>query len=267
MKSSLASTNKANHAPPTSLVDVGSPGIAAALVIGNELLTGKIADANTVVLARTLQSIGVRLVRTVTVLDDLDTIVAEVRALSAAHEVVFTSGGVGPTHDDVTIDAIAAAFDVALVQSEATADLLRHYYGDRLTDGHLRMARVPDGARLVVTEQMPWPTIVMNNVWVLPGIPEIFAMKMPVVVSELGGATAFRSQAVYTNLDEGALKPLLDQVVAAHPNVEVGSYPKWNNPHHKTKITFDSRDTDELAAARATFEALLPADAMVPPPK
>src|SRR5262245_43845403 len=119
---------------------------AAALLIGNELLSGKIHEANLVELARTLRAVGVNLRRVVMVPDDLDVIAAEVRALHAAYDVVFTSGGVGPTHDDITIEAIAKAFDVPAVVDATFEAMLREVYGDRMTDGHRRMALVPQGA-------------------------------------------------------------------------------------------------------------------------
>jgi molybdenum cofactor synthesis domain-containing protein len=231
---------------------------AAALVIGNELLSGKIADANTQVLARTLQQIGVRLTRVVMVVDDRAIIRDEVKLLAASHDHVFTSGGVGPTHDDVTIDAVADAFDRGVESAASIEAMLREYYGDKITEGHLLMARVPAGARLVTTPEMPWPTVVLENVWVLPGVPEIYAMKMPVVRHELGGGAAFVSLAVYTSLDEGHIKPLLDAVVAAHPDIEVGSYPKWRDPRYRTKVTFDGVANASVAAARDAFAASLP---------
>lgn len=236
---------------------------AAALVIGNELLSGKIADENVVVLARTLQRIGVRLERVVMVLDDLEVIAEEVRALSEQHDVVFTSGGVGPTHDDLTVDAIAAAFEVDVVRSPPMEAMLRQYYGDEITEGHLRMARSPAGARLVTTDEMPWPTVVMKNVWILPGVPQIFAMKMAVVASDLGTGRVVHSIAVYTMLDEGHLKPKLDQVVASHPEVAIGSYPRWRDPRYRTKITFDAEAVERCEAARDALLALLDDDAVV----
>ncbi|MEZ4444071.1 MAG: molybdopterin-binding protein [Polyangiaceae bacterium] len=237
---------------------------AAALVIGNELLSGKIADENVVVLARTLRSLGIRLLRVDMVLDEPDVITAEVRALAQSHDVLFTSGGVGPTHDDLTVDAVAAAFDVPVIMHPDVEAKLRGYYGDRLTEGHLRMARVPEGAQLVVSGALPWPTMVMHNVWILPGVPQIFAAKMDVVRAELGGGTPFVSLAVLTKLDEGPLKPLLDRVVADFPEVMVGSYPRWQHPRYRTKITFDATDDAACGAARDAFVALLPEGALVP---
>src|SRR5215468_4953649 len=122
---------------------------AAALVIGNELLSGKIAEGNLQVLARELRGLGVLLRRAVLILDDVEEIAREVRALGASHDVVFTSGGVGPTHDDLTIEGVARAFGVKVVVSPEIEEMIRRYYGNRVTEGHLLMARVPAGARLV----------------------------------------------------------------------------------------------------------------------
>src|SRR4051812_17570626 len=154
---------------------------AAALIIGNELLSGKVAEANLVVLARTLRPLGILLRRVVMILDEIDVIAHEVKELASTHDAVFTSGGVGPTHDDLTIQGVARAFGVDVVIARELDDLLRAYYADRITEGHLLMARVPQGARLVSSGTVQWPTVVMKNVWVLPGVPEIFKMKMPLV--------------------------------------------------------------------------------------
>jgi molybdopterin-biosynthesis enzyme MoeA-like protein len=196
------------------------------------------------------------------VMDDVETIAHEVRELSAAHDWVFTSGGVGPTHDDVTVEAVAKAFGVPVVSSPEMAGMLRAHYGERCTEGHLRMALIPQGAALEVTTEVTWPTIRLGNTWLLPGIPEVFRMKLPVVVARIGGAApgaSFVSHAVYTKMDEGILKPLLDGVVAAFADVSVGSYPKWLDPAYKTKVTFDGRDEARVLCARDAFVALLPA--------
>src|SRR3712207_4764888 len=119
---------------------------ASALVIGNELLSGKVAEGNVFELARTLRALGIELRRVVFVPDELATIAREVRELSAAHDLVVTSGGVGPTHDDITVEAVAQAFGVAAVVEPSLADWLRRFYGERCTDAHLRMALIPEGA-------------------------------------------------------------------------------------------------------------------------
>lgn len=240
---------------------------AAALVIGNEILSGKVQEANIVVLAKLLRGLGVSLRRVVTVLDDIDTIAGEVAELAAAHDWLFTSGGVGPTHDDVTIEAVAKAFGVPVVTHATMDRMIREAYGASVTEGHLRMGLVPEGAELESTAEIRWPAIRFRNVWLLPGIPEVFRMKMPLVAARVGVQDAFVSLAVYTRMDEGDLKPLLDRVVAEYADVEVGSYPKWMDPAYKTKLTFDGQDGARVRAARDAFVALLPPGEPQPAPE
>jgi molybdenum cofactor synthesis domain-containing protein len=235
---------------------------AAVLVIGNEILSGKVDEANVAVLARALRGLGVLLRRVVVVLDDVDTIAREVTELASAHDWLFTSGGVGPTHDDVTIEAVAKAYGVPVVSSPEMEAMLRAHYRERCTDGHLRMAFVPEGAALEVSSEVRWPTIRLKNTWLLPGIPEVFRMKLPVVIAHIRSqgpvGAAFVSYAVYVKMDEGDLKPLLDRVVATFADVSVGSYPKWLDPTYRTKLTFDGRDGRRVLAARDAFVASLP---------
>jgi molybdenum cofactor synthesis domain-containing protein len=233
---------------------------AAVLVIGDEILSGKVDEANVASLARALRSLGVLLRRVVIVMDDVDAIVREVEELSKTHDWLFTSGGVGPTHDDVTVEAVAKAFGVRVVSSPEMEAMLRAHYKERCTAGHLRMALIPEGAALEVTAEVAWPTIRLGNTWLLPGIPEVFRMKLPVVVARLSErrGLSFVSHAAYVKMDEGELRPLLDRVVASFPDVSVGSYPKWQDPAYKTKLTFDGRDEARVLAARDTFVAALP---------
>ena len=237
---------------------MGAPRTAAALVIGNELLSGKVQDANVIALALMLRRLGISLRRVVIVEDVVSVIASEVESLAAVHDVVFTSGGVGPTHDDVTMDAVAEAFGVPCVVDEGMERMLRAHYGDRVNDGHLRMARVPSGASQHSSKEVRWPVTLMRNVWVLPGIPEIFRLKLPIIEAALGVDVPYVSRAVYTNMDEGTLKPLLDHVVTSHPLVDVGSYPTWSDPSYRTKLTFDGRDRGAIDAAVAMFVASLP---------
>jgi molybdenum cofactor synthesis domain-containing protein len=231
---------------------------AAALVIGDEILSGKVHEANIPVLARALRELGVLLQRVVVVMDDVETIAREVRELSRAHDWLFTSGGVGPTHDDVTVEAVAKAFGVTVVSSPIMESMLRAHYQRRCTEGHLRMALVPDGASLEVTTSVTWPTIRLGNTWLLPGIPEVFRMKLPVALAHVRGGPAFVSRAVYVKMDEGELKPLLDGAVASFADVAIGSYPAWRDSTYGTKLTFDGRDVARVVAARDAFIASLP---------
>lgn len=247
--------------PPAS-ADADEPAAraptAAALVIGDEILSGKVHEANIPFLARALRELGVLLQRVVVVMDDVDTIAREVRELSRAHDWLFTSGGVGPTHDDVTVEAVAKAFGVKVVSSPLMESMLRAHYQRRCTEGHLRMALVPDGASLEVSTSVTWPTIRLGNTWLLPGIPEVFRMKLPVALAHVRGGPAFVSRAVYVKMDEGELKPLLDGAVARFADVAVGSYPAWHDSTYGTKITFDGRNEGRVVAARDAFIASLP---------
>lgn len=245
---------------------MAEPPTAAVLILGNELLSGKVEDKNLVVLATLLRRHGVRLARVVMVGDELDLIADEVKALAGSHDWLFTSGGVGPTHDDVTIEAVAKAFGVEVDSSPELEAMIRAHYKERTTPGHLRMALIPRGARLETTAEVRWPTVRFGNVICLPGIPEVFRMKLPVVAAAIGMSTAYLSAAVYTLMDEGDLRPLLDRVVADFPDVDVGSYPRWPAPgetaetaEYRTKLTFDGRDRARVAAARDAFVASLPA--------
>lgn len=231
---------------------------AAALAIGNELLSGKVREANLHALAVTLRGLGVRLCRAHLIEDELEGIAHEVRELSARYDVLFTSGGIGPTHDDLTVAGVAAAFGVPVEHHPDLLAMLERTYGDRLTEAHLEMARVPRGAELFATSDVHWPTIVVDNVWILPGVPEIFQMKLDVVRTYLRGPAEFASRALFTLLEEAELKPLLDRIVREHPEVEVGSYPKWFEPSYRTKITFDGRDRDAVERAFDALVALLP---------
>jgi len=230
---------------------------AAALVIGNELLSGKVLDANVHALAGTLRALGIRLSRVVMLPDEIGVLSDEIRRLSAEFDVVFTSGGVGPTHDDVTVEAVARAFGVDVVLDPTLSDLLRGVYGDRLSDAHLLMARVPVGATLSGSPEVQWPTPVMNNVWILPGIPDLFKLKLLTVRAWLRGPISFASRALFLRMEEPVLKPFLDAVVQRHPHVEIGSYPKWFDPTYRTQITFDAETTEAAQAALEDLRGLL----------
>ncbi|HKO49277.1 MAG TPA: molybdopterin-binding protein [Polyangiaceae bacterium] len=230
---------------------------AAALVIGNELLTGKVLDANVHALAGSLRALGILLSRVVMLPDDVGILADEVRRLSADFDVVFTSGGVGPTHDDVTVEAVARAFGVEVVLDPTLSDLLRKVYGERISEAHLLMARVPLGATLCGSPEVEWPTPVMNNVWILPGIPDLFKLKLLTARAWLRGPTSFVTRALFLRLEEPLLKPLLDAVVARHPQVEIGSYPKWFDPSYRTQITFDAESAQAAQAALDDLRSLL----------
>lgn len=231
------------------------PKTAAVLVIGNEILTGKIQDLNVAFIARELFALGVSLRRVIVCPDEVELIARDLNALRAAHDFVFTTGGVGPTHDDVTIAAVALAFGRRVVRDETMAAMLRAHYAERVSDDHLRMADVPEEATLLSTPDFPWPTVNLENVFVFPGVPELVRMKFPLLHDRLRDGAGFTTRAVFTLHDEADIATLLETVVAAHPTVAVGSYPQWKNPRCRTKLTFDAKDVAELDAAVAQFVA------------
>jgi len=233
-----------------------APETAAIVVIGDEILTGKVADSNSPWLLRELFALGVR-VRTVRVVGDaVAEIASAVRECAAACDVVFTSGGIGPTHDDVSYAGIAAAFGRPLRQHPALVERLRAHYGDRLNPARLRMAEIPDPDELCLAAGMLAPVVRVANVYVLPGVP--------VLLQQLFGALRgrFRLRSVYvgqllTNQSEGALTAALNAVVARHPAVRFGSYPRLDPAPYRVQLVVESYEQAAATAALADLAASL----------
>jgi molybdenum cofactor synthesis domain-containing protein len=226
---------------------------AAIVVIGNEILTGKSEDKNASYLIGELYKLGVALRRIVVIADDVNEIARAVRECADGFDYVFTSGGVGPTHDDVTIEGVARAFDRAVVRLPELEALLRSYFGEGINEARLRMADAPDGSELIRAEGLRWPVLATGNVYVLPGVPELFRSKFE-AIRERFRSEPFYTIAVYTREDEFDLAPRLDRVAARHPDVEVGSYPTFLRDDYRVKITIESKV--EAAVERARGELL-----------
>lgn len=232
---------------------------AALLLIGNELLTGKVQDQNFAYLARELYALGVELRRVVIVLDEVDTIAAELRGLSRAHDLVFTSGGVGPTHDDVTFHGVAQAFESQIERHAALEEILRAHYGERLSEGHLRMADVPRGVELVQTPELRWPVLLMKNVYILPGVPEFFQLKFAALRARFQ-ARPFVLAEIFLRCDEPKIAEPLRAVAEQHPTVQLGSYPRFDDADHRVKLTLESKDPDDVNRALHALLAVLSPD-------
>jgi molybdenum cofactor synthesis domain-containing protein len=235
---------------------------AGIVLIGNELLSGKVVDANAAYLCRQFRELGVEVRKIAVIPDEVDLIAREVREFRAAYTWVFTSGGVGPTHDDVTIEGVARAMMVPVVRHPALVELLERYYRGRVTEAALRMAEIPEGAELVGGETVRFPTVLMRNVYVLPGVPEIFRAKFDALRER------FRDQPihlknVFVTIGEGTLADYLNRLLADFPLLQLGSYPEFSNPEYKVKVTLESRDRGYVEQALADLLARLPPDVVV----
>jgi molybdenum cofactor synthesis domain-containing protein len=221
---------------------------AGIIVIGNEILSGKTKDENSPYLARELRELGVDVRKLSVIPDELHLISEEVKLFSKSYDYVFTTGGVGPTHDDLTMDGIAAAFGRRTKRHPELESTLRQYYSQDLIDGNLRMADVPDGARLVGGKGMWFPVIAMENVYIFPGVPEILRRKFE-HVKEMFREAPFHLREVYLRADEGQIANLLHRVLADFPDLLLGSYPYFDNPAYSIKLTLESKDVDYLERA------------------
>jgi molybdenum cofactor synthesis domain-containing protein len=235
---------------------------AAILVIGDEILSGKTADQNASLLIGELRELGVALKRILVIPDDVDEVAAATRELAARYDYVFTSGGVGPTHDDVTIAGIAKAFDAPVIRHPALESRLRSHFGERIDEAKLRMADVPEGAELIEEAEMRWPVLAMRNVFILPGVPELFRRKF-LALRERFRVAPFFARAVYTLEDEFDLAANLSAVAAAHPLVAIGSYPNFSSTEYRVKLTLESKDEAALAAGLEVLLTRLNRDLLV----
>jgi molybdenum cofactor synthesis domain-containing protein len=265
---------------------------AAVLLIGDELLSGKIRDANGWFLAQRMRARGIQLVEICTVRDDDAVIGDALMRLLSISPLVFTSGGVGPTHDDRTLHAIAAATGRPLERNEALAQTLRDYYGDRISEAALTMADLPRGTQL---RALPgWPVLRLDldaesasseasasssprtgrRVYILPGVPPLLRAKVATLEStpgELPEGPAFALVTVHLSVDESALAPHLDAVVSECQDVAIGSYPRWSRADDGARVvtvvvTFDADDEARGMAAREALVARLPPGSVLDAP-
>ena len=230
---------------------------AAMLVIGDEILSGRTRDANMHHLAKELTAKGITLSEVRVVADDPDAITEAVRALSGAWDHVFTSGGIGPTHDDITADNIARAFGVAIdVRDDARALLAAHYAktGAELNAARLRMARIPDGAALIDNPVSVAPGFTLGNVHVMAGVPAVFEAMAATVLPQLTGGAPLISETVQINRPEGDIAMVLNGLAADHPDLSIGSYPFQRDGKFGSNIVLRGTDAAEVATARKALE-------------
>ena len=232
---------------------------AAMLVIGDEILSGRTRDANMYHLAGKLTEAGIDLKEVRVVADDPDAITQAVRTLSDAHDHLFTSGGIGPTHDDITADCIAAAFDTPIdVRDDARAILQAHYdrQGMEMNDARLRMARIPDGASLIDNPVSAAPGFTLNNVHVMAGVPSIFEAMVAGLLPGLTGGDPLISASIRIDRGEGDIAGPLGQLADTYSDLSFGSYPFQKNGAYGANVVIRGTDTGRIEAAKSELLAV-----------
>lgn len=233
---------------------------AAMLVIGDEILSGRTRDANTPYLASELTRAGVDLREVRVISDDADAIVAAVRALSGAHDVVFTSGGIGPTHDDITAENVARAFGRAISVRDDARAILAKFYAARdqeLNEARLRMARIPEGATLIDNPISAAPGFSIENVHVMAGVPTIFQAMVASVLPTITGGAPILSQALDVARGEGDIAGPLTDLAARYPDLSFGSYPFMRGGAHGVNVVVRGHDGAQVDAAMAELSKML----------
>ena len=219
------------------------------MVIGDEILSGRTQDLNVAQVARWLNEQGIRLTEVRIVPDDIARIAETVNALRSSCDYLFTTGGIGPTHDDITVDAMAAAFDVPVVVHPEARKILEDYYRGRpggLTEARLRMARVPEGAELIANPYSGAPGVKMGNVYILAGVPNIAASMLEALNGKLRGGRPVVSVTVGARAAESDVADLLRETEDSNPGVAIGSYPFFSNGRYGANFVIRSED-GELA--------------------
>jgi FAD synthetase len=234
----------------------------ALVVIGNEILSGKVQDSNAYFAARELRRAGVWLERIAVVQDRIEEIAREIRHCSDNFEIVISSGGIGPTHDDLTMEGVAAAFSRKLVSDPQLVSLIKQHSPGGANPARLKMAEIPEDAVLIKTDDIWFPTVQVANVYVLPGVPQLFETKLKALVTRFA-SDPFYMRSIYTSAPESAIAHHLNDCMAHFPKLMLGSYPRFDDPVCRVRLTLESKDPQYLESAFRHLLDLLPADTVV----
>lgn len=233
---------------------------AAMLVIGDEILSGRTREANAHHLARLLTAAGIELREIRVVSDDADAIIEAINTLRARNTYLFTSGGIGPTHDDITAEAVAQAFARPFeTHAEAHAILAAHYdkRGQPFTEARQRMAKMPRGVTLIDNPITAAPGFVIDNTHVMAGVPQIFEAMLDTVLPGLRGGRKLLSVTIQCPFGEGDIGSALGDIQKAHPDTMIGSYPRIENGRHRVQLVIRAAQEKALAAAKADVETMM----------
>ncbi|NMW30564.1 competence/damage-inducible protein A [Altererythrobacter sp. RZ02] len=228
---------------------------AGLVVIGDEILSGRTHDKNIAQVASWLQVQGIRLDEVRVVADVQERIVEAVNALRERNDYLFTTGGIGPTHDDITVDAIAAALGVSVVIHPEARAILERYYADKggINEGRLRMARVPEGAELIPNKKSGAPGIQIGNIYLMAGVPHITAGMLDALTGTLEGGAPLLSETIGGWIPESEVSDLLRETEQAHENCQIGSYPFFRDGKVGSNFVIRSTDADDLQSCVDTL--------------
>ncbi len=226
---------------------------AGIIIIGNEVLSGKTQDTNSHFLCQELRALGVEVQRVAVIPDEIELIGKEAASFSRRFDFVFTTGGVGPTHDDVTMAGIARGFGLKVIRHPELERRLRERHGENINEARLRMAEVPEGAELVGEGWLYAAVVKLRNIYIFPGIPKILRERFQVIKEGFRDAP-FYLKVVYVREGEGVIASILNSLLESFPDLLLGSYPVLDNPDYKVKVTLESKDRDYLDRA---FDRLL----------
>ncbi len=235
---------------------------AGILIIGSEVLSGKVVDQNSPYLVQELRALGVDVQRITTIPDDESVIAEEVRTFAGRYDLVFTTGGVGPTPDDVTIAGVAQAFGRGVIRHPMLEEVLRRHYRQGITAAQLRMAEIPEGGCLLGEGDLTFPVVAFQNVYIFPGIPEVVRRKFERIREQFRDQP-FILRRVFLRCDEGQIADDLHAVLGCYPGLLLGSYPILNNPEHSVVLTLESKSADYVEQALRLLLDRLPSTSVV----
>jgi molybdenum cofactor synthesis domain-containing protein len=223
------------------------------LIIGDEILKGVVEEANAAFFIKQFRALGSQLREVSFIPDEIDIIAHHVADFSERFDTVCTTGGIGPTHDDVTIAGVARAFDVEVVLQEGLVDRIKDVVGKDFNEGHRRLALLPEDAELVSGPGLKWPVLKVRNVFVFPGVPKLLHRKFKAIASHFEGKHYF-SAAVTIRSRETEICAELDAIVAAHPKVMIGSYPRMEDDSWVSRLTVDGFDENDVLTAHQALD-------------
>lgn len=225
---------------------------ASIIIIGNEILSGRTLDVNTQEIALTLGKKGIIVVETRTIPDIKEMIINHVKELSEKYDYVFTTGGIGPTHDDITAESIAAAFDLPYTRNEEIYQILKNYYdgiGEKLNRAREKMAYIPEGADLIFNKATMIPGFITHNVYTMAGIPEIMKAMLESTLPKLRNGNVVKSKTIDVMLGESKIADQFSDLQNKYPTIDMGSYPFTKDGKHGTSLVLRSSDYSKLNSA------------------